>query len=141
MKSRKFQIFYFTFQELLRAVSTNKKFLIFLDFVRTVLGGLEQNARYYAKIKRKIQERIKVKAKEPSEGNKPHYTFKEQEEISQKIADIHAEWYLSNFTKEGRREQREKFARFIEVFMNFVGCDGRYLLSEIVNDPMFATLS
>ena len=64
-------------QEILRAVSTNKKFLSFLNFVRTVFGGPEQNVGYYTKIERKTQKMIRAKAKEPFEGNKIPYTLKE----------------------------------------------------------------
>ena len=40
---------------------------------------------------------------------------------------------MPDSTKEG--EQREKFAKFIEVFTNCIRRDSRYFLSEIVNDP------
>ena len=66
-------------QEILRAVSTNKRSLISLDFVRLILGGHKKSVRHYTKIKRKTKKRIKTKSKEPSEGNKSPCTVKKKD--------------------------------------------------------------
>ena len=76
----------------------------------------------------------------PKDSKSSPYVVEEQKEISQKIVDRSARWWMAGLTKNDKKKQRKKFARFFEVFTNSVGRDGRYYLNEIRSDPAFLVL-